>query len=97
VARRARHHRRPWQKRSDIQGPDTVGEYTWAKNDDHALLYQWADIAENDKKYFDGKLCSDGRCALGKPLILDWMRDNKVVTLFRGHQHTGSFLQGMNE
>ena len=84
------------KKGSDPQGPDTVGEYKWKKKKDDALLYQWADIAEDDKTFFDSKSCENGRCALGKPLILQWMRDNNVVTLFRGHQHSGYSLKGAN-
>ena len=87
-------------KGRDTQGPDTVGEFKW--NDivgrNMLLQYQWADIADDDNVFFDGKSCADyGRCGLGKLLILEWMRDNNVITLFRGHQHNGLSMKGANE
>jgi hypothetical protein len=85
-------------KGRDTQGPDTVGEFKWNDNVRNQLQYQWADIADDDNEFFDGKSCADyGRCGLGKLLILEWMRENNVITLFRGHQHNGLSMKGANE
>ena len=86
----------------DNQGPDTVGEYKWEDHKYRTLLYQWADVADEDTgdntQYYDGDAChaQGGRCVLGRILILQWMRDNNVITLFRGHQHSGASLRGVN-
>lgn len=82
----------------DIQGRSISGLYKWEREQTHTLLYQWADVSETERElYFDGAPCpTSGRCILGKLLILDWMRKNNVITMFRGHQH-GTFLTRVNK
>ena len=83
---------------ADILGPDIVGEYKWKYQRGNPVQYQWADVAENERTpFFDGSAClKSGRCLLGHLLILEWMRANDVVSLFRGHQHSGQTLVNAN-
>jgi hypothetical protein len=57
------------------------------------LMYMWADMGLDDKAFWDGDVCdNEGRCILSAQLVTLWMTQNNVVTMFRGHQHSGEVL-----
>jgi hypothetical protein len=96
--------RRTWHKKyfstekSRLSDDDLTGVYNWKTYKKDTLMYLWADIDMEDKLAFWNELtCLIGRCLLSKRLIMLWMTQNNVVTMFRGHQHNGVAFTNINK
>jgi hypothetical protein len=75
------------------------GKYKWSEHKDDPLLYMWADIdIESRISFWNDLTCAiSTRCVLSKRLIMLWMTQNNVVTMFRGHQHNGVAFTNINK
>jgi len=82
-------------------------QIAWTKSMSFPLQWQWGDFTDAAAEKQNpaplpmalpkGKEDEADRWIFSKKLTAEWMKANNVATIFRGHQHTGSFLQGMNE
>lgn len=71
----------------------------WNKHAGDTLLYIWADIDIEERVTFWNDLTCyiTSRCLLSKRLIMLWMTQNDVITMFRGHQHSGVAFSSINQ
>jgi hypothetical protein len=76
-----------------------IGKYYWSEQKDDALLYMWSDIDTEERiSFWNDLTCTiSSRCVLSKRLIMLWMSQNNVITMFRGHQHNGVAFTNINK
>lgn len=58
-----------------------------------ALQLRWGDFSDHADELWSME--NPGRQKLGSELTETWMREHGVATIFRGHQHYGTYLEGL--